>query len=192
MRPLPGYSPLTLVQDCYQTKEADTCTLQALCGFDQEPNQAFRFVSPHFIHAGIVHLAIDILVLILIGARLERDMGCARFIVLYLVSGIYGFVLSATFASDTSGLSLLDLHLTNDTTICLIVVVIIASMGCSGALLGLTGYTISTTMLQWKSTERPIRKLLGLALAVVCMAILGLFPGVDNFAHIGILERRVY
>jgi hypothetical protein len=58
-------------------------------------------------------------------------------------------------------------------------------MGCSGALFGLIGYSVSDVLMRWREIRKPGRELtILIATAVISLAI-GLLPGIDNFAHIG-------
>lgn len=58
-------------------------------------------------------------------------------------------------------------------------------MGCSGALFGLVGFEVTDLLLRWKEVRRPIRELVVLLFSAAFALVLGLFPGIDNFAHIG-------
>ncbi|KAI8388055.1 rhomboid family-domain-containing protein [Radiomyces spectabilis] len=164
MRPLPGYSPSTSVTDCY--RDGETCTLEQLCGFGGfgggEPNQSLRFFAPIFLHAGVIHYLMNMLTHLRLGADLECALGAPRYILLYLASGIWGFVLSAMLSPKNT-----------------------ASMGCSGALFGLIGYMFIDVIVNWRIIPNPMRELVKLLLATIISLVLGLLPGLDNFAHIG-------
>lgn len=58
-------------------------------------------------------------------------------------------------------------------------------MGCSGALFGLIGYMFVDILLNWKDTVQPWRELTKLAVTTIISLVLGLLPGLDNFAHLG-------
>ena len=58
-------------------------------------------------------------------------------------------------------------------------------MGCSGALFGIVGFTVIDLLFRWRQTRRPGRELCQLVFVVVISLVLGLLPGLDNFAHIG-------
>jgi ABC-type amino acid transport system permease subunit len=58
-------------------------------------------------------------------------------------------------------------------------------MGCSGALFGLIGYSVADISIRWKEIRRPGRELSILLFTAIISLVLGLFPGIDNFAHIG-------
>lgn len=58
-------------------------------------------------------------------------------------------------------------------------------MGCSGALFGLIGYMFIDVLVNWKTIANPIRELIKLLLVTIISLVLGLLPGLDNFAHLG-------
>lgn len=60
-----------------------TCSLEDVCLLTPfknplVPDQWYRFITPIFIHGGIVHLLMNMLVQLRLGAQLERDMGPFR------------------------------------------------------------------------------------------------------------------
>ena len=69
--------------------------------------QFWRLVTPIFLHIGILHLAFNTYALYVFGPQIERFFGPARFLVIYLLSGISGvllsFVLSPRPAAGASG-----------------------------------------------------------------------------------------
>ncbi|KAL0087044.1 rhomboid family-domain-containing protein [Phycomyces blakesleeanus] len=165
MRALPAYTASTVFGGCYQSTDA-TCTLEELCGFggfeSGIPDQSFRFVLPIFLHAGIVHFLMNMLTHLRLGIDIEREIGLPRYVLLYMGSGIWGFVLSAMLSQGKS-----------------------ASMGCSGALFGLIGYTLVDIIINWKTNPDICRELSTLFVSIIVSLVLGLLPGLDNFAHIG-------
>jgi hypothetical protein len=58
-------------------------------------------------------------------------------------------------------------------------------MGCSGALFGLVGFSVTDILIRWKEIKKPGRELALLLFTAIFALVLGLFPGIDNFAHIG-------
>jgi len=77
--------------------------------------EVWRLLSCTFLHGGFMHVALNVYVLIILGQFLERIIGPARFVVLYVVSAIAGSIGSAL---------LLDAQM---------------SVGASGAVWGLLG-----------------------------------------------------
>jgi membrane associated rhomboid family serine protease len=63
--------------------------------------QAFRLVSANFLHGNFVHLAVNCISLWLFGVRLERLVGHAPFLLIYLVTALTGSV-TATFLGHAS------------------------------------------------------------------------------------------
>ena len=58
------------------------CTFESLCGFggiaaDETPNQWWRFITPIFLHAGFVHILLNMLAQLTAGAqvRLNCEVG---------------------------------------------------------------------------------------------------------------------
>jgi membrane associated rhomboid family serine protease len=56
--------------------------------------QYYRLLTSMFLHFGVVHLALNMWVLWLVGPALERALGRLRFAALYLLSGLGGSALS--------------------------------------------------------------------------------------------------
>jgi membrane associated rhomboid family serine protease len=69
---------------------------------------------PIFLHGGVLHILFNLLVQLRLGADMEKVIGTFRFVIVYFVSGIMGFILGANFAGNG-----------------------IASTGCSGSLFGI-------------------------------------------------------
>jgi rhomboid protease GluP len=121
----------------------------------QEP---WRLVTAVFLHASVLHIVFNMWVLMDIGPQIEELYGSARFLFMYVVCGIGGFVLS-------SGLW----HF---------------SVGGSGAIVGLIGVLLALTTGRQSIGMRMLRS--QLIRWLIYLAIWGfLVPGVDNSAHIG-------
>ncbi|KAI7891187.1 uncharacterized protein EV154DRAFT_420767 [Mucor mucedo] len=164
MRETTQYPSTTLFGNCYQSAES-TCTAEEACGFGgfgTTPNQSFRFFISIFLHAGVVHILINLLTHLQLGGEIERKLGLIRYMILYFVSGIWGSILSGVLSGITT-----------------------SSMGCSGSLFGLVGFQVTDLLIHWKEIRRPGRELVVLLFSALFALVLGLFPGIDNFAHIG-------
>lgn len=147
------------------TSPMNKCTLSQLCGFSDvsdQPNQWYRFIIPMFLHAGIIHIAFNMLLQLTLGVEMERIIGPLRFLIVYLCSGIFGFVLGGNFAAQG-----------------------IASTGASGALFGIIATLLLDLLYTWKERKSPGKELAFIALDVIVSFVLGLLPGLDNFSHIG-------
>lgn len=66
------------------------------------PFQPWRLLTAMFVHGSFIHLALNMLALWLLGQSLEPMLGRARFVALYLVSGLGGSVAVAVIAPQTS------------------------------------------------------------------------------------------
>lgn len=149
--------------------KSNSCHLNNLCGFSAGayddkhlPNQWYRFIIPMFLHAGIIHIGFNMLLQILLGGDMEREIGSIRFTLVYLSSGIFGFVLGGNFAPEG-----------------------IASTGASGSLFGIIALMLLDLLYHWGERERPWIDLAWLILDIAISFVLGLLPGLDNFSHIG-------
>ena len=145
------------------------CGLSELCGFGDQPysvehppNQWFRFIVPIFLHAGFVHLGFNMLLQILLGRDMEREIGSIRFLFVYLSSGIFGFVLGGNFAPEG-----------------------IASTGASGSLFGIIAILLLDLLYHWQERRSPWTDLAWIIVDIAISFVLGLLPGLDNFSHIG-------
>jgi membrane associated rhomboid family serine protease len=144
------------------------CTLSELCGFGdrhsrtEHPTQWFRFIIPIFLHAGFVHIGFNMLLQIFLGRAMEKDIGSLRFALVYLSSGIFGFVLGGNFAPEG-----------------------IASTGASGSLFGVIALMVLDLFYRWGKRDSPWVDLAWIIVGIAVSFVLGLLPGLDNFSHIG-------
>jgi len=127
-----------------------------------QSGQYYRLVTAMFLHIGFFHLASNMYALFVIGSALERVYGHDRFIIVYLVSGLCGSILSAI--SIPAG---------------------IVAAGASGAILGSLAALI---VLQLRFSRVSLG--IGLGSAILSLSynvISGFVPnsGIDNGAHLG-------
>ncbi|KAK6381439.1 uncharacterized protein PV06_07489 [Exophiala oligosperma] len=174
MRAIPGVQDASppVIWPCPNTTTSDPnadsnhCTLGDLCGFssfnDDHPNQWFRFIIPMFLHAGIIHIAFNLLLQLTMGRDMEKAIGGIRFAIVYFSSGIFGFVLGGNFAATA-----------------------IASTGCSGCLFGILALVLLDLIYGWNERRSPVKDLMWILVDIVISFVLGLLPGLDNFSHIG-------
>ncbi|ORX52964.1 rhomboid-domain-containing protein [Piromyces finnis] len=141
------------------------CSLKDVCAFgmkeDEVPNQWFRFIVPIFLHAGIFHLVFNLTFQIRTGIQMEKDFGTWRIMVIYMASGIFGFV----FGANYSGIS--------------------SSVGCSGSLYGLLACLLLDLIQSWRLIVEPWKELFNMLIIIVFSLGIGLVPFIDNFAHVG-------
>src|SRR6185436_16172987 len=57
-------------------------------GLDQ--GEWYRLITAAFLHASLIHLAMNMLILWIVGAPVEQAIGRGRFLALYFVSGLAG------------------------------------------------------------------------------------------------------
>ncbi|MCJ1311201.1 hypothetical protein MMC25_004872 [Agyrium rufum] len=175
-------SPHQLHWPCPNTTSDDVnsplnmCQLSDLCGFSgvpnpvphgsiadrPAPNQWFRFITPIFLHAGFVHITFNLILQLTLGREIEQIIGSVRFAIVYFASGIFGFVMGGNFAP-----------------------VGVASTGASGALFGIIAINLLDLLYTWQKRRSPWTELAWIAVDIIVSFVLGLLPGLDNFAHIG-------
>jgi rhomboid protease GluP len=125
--------------------------------------EPYRLVTAMFLHGGLIHIGFNMMVLMDIGPVVEEVYGSARFLFLYTVTGIIGYVLSA-FTPFRSHLVL--------------------GVGASGAILGLIGLMIAITTRRGGASMQALRS--RLVSWVVSIFVFGfLMRGIDNWAHFG-------
>jgi rhomboid protease GluP len=129
----------------------------------------FRLVTPIFIHIGLIHLASNSYVLWIIGPQVERLYGSARFMLLYLLTGIGG-----VFGSYLGHLSLRDSS--------------VPSAGASGAIFGLFGVVAVFGYKYRRELPPAFRRAFGAGVfpVIAINLIIGFtVPFIDNSAHVG-------
>ena len=124
----------------------------------------WRLLTAAFMHFGITHIANNMLLLLIMGRRLEQVLGHARYLVLYLLSALAGNVFSLWFSMQTGDFGL--------------------SAGASGAVFGVIGGLLWAVMRNkgrlLDLNERQITIFAGLSFYYGLTA-----EGVDNAAHFG-------
>ena len=122
-------------------------------------HQWWRLVMAMFLHGGLIHIGFNMMALMQFGPALEELYGSSRYLFLYVVTGAFGFLVSA-----------LTRHF---------------SLGLSGALLGLVGAMLAVTTKRGGSFMRDLRS--RLISSVVILFLIGFWGGfgIDNSAHLG-------
>jgi len=162
--------PVTLDLPCLNdtaNPPTEVCPISDLCGFGginsgETPNQWFRFITPIFLHAGIIHILLNMVAQLLVSAQLEREMGTGGFFFVYFCAGIFGNILGGNFA-----------------------LVGVPSVGASGAIFGTVAVSWVDLIAHWKYQYRPKVKLISMAVELILGIAMGFIPYVDNFAHLG-------
>ncbi|CAH9073145.1 unnamed protein product [Cuscuta europaea] len=108
-------------------------TLRKLGALEMEKvvkdHQVWRLFSCMWLHAGVFHVAANMVSLLCVGIRLEQEFGFVKIGLLYILSGMGGSLASALFVRMT------------------------ISVGASGALFGLLGAMLSELLTNWTIYE---------------------------------------
>jgi rhomboid protease GluP len=131
--------------------------------------QWWRLITVMFLHASILHIALNAWALWLFGQYVETTFGSGRFLLIYFVSGFLASVTSYTFGNPCA-----------------------VGVGASGAIVGLLGafiaynfrrrhLAVSQAYLRWAALIIVINILFGAAIA-----------NVDNWAHGGGLVAGIF
>lgn len=124
----------------------------------------WRLVSSTFLHVGLLHLALNMYGLWVLGRLVEQFLGSARMFVVYMAAGIGGSAASLLFGGPGT------------------------TMGASGAVFGLLGAAVAELALHRSSYPRRwsgalLGNLIFLAAANVVIGLM--YPVIDQSAHLG-------
>ncbi|KAK4293054.1 hypothetical protein Pmani_034216 [Petrolisthes manimaculis] len=153
----------------YFHEEATLCSqvscLNNVCGMipfhnPDVPDQFYRLWTSLFIHAGVLHLVITVLLQYFLMRDMEKLAGPVRIGVIYIVSGIAGNLASAIFVPYR------------------------AEVGPSGSQFGLLACVFVEFINSWQMILNPWRVLAKLVGWTLAFFLVGLLPWVDNYAHI--------
>ncbi|KAL0752170.1 hypothetical protein Bca101_034173 [Brassica carinata] len=167
-----------------------------------EKHQAWRLLTCIWLHAGVIHLAINMLSIVFMGTRLEQQFGFGMLCYFIFLStthltrasfgqrsrfsefnyrswNFWGSVFPVRIGviyimSGMGGSILSSLFIRND-----------ISVGASGALFGLLGSMLSELLTNWTIYSNKIAAFLTLLFVIVINLGIGSLPYVDNFAHVG-------
>jgi rhomboid protease GluP len=149
---------------------------------DAPPHQWWRFVTPMFLHGGLIHLLVNMYSLWMLGPYVEKLYGSARFVVFWVVTGVAGVVASYfSVVQPGTPLSFIGRFIfkTQDNP----------SVGASGALFGLIGVLFVFGIKFRHELPEGFKRAFGTGLLPVI--VLNLFIGfmgqrlIDNAAHLG-------
>lgn len=119
----------------------------------------WRFFTPMFLHAGIMHILFNMFCLFVFGPELERVAGKTRFLTIYLLSGIFGNV-AVYFLKDVT----------------------YAHVGASGAVFGIFG-AFGALVYYTKHRLPELRQII-VPIIVISIIMTFLQPGINITAHI--------
>ncbi len=124
--------------------------------------QWWRLVTAMFLHAGLLHIGMNLWCLFDLGPTVESLFSTTKFIVLYLVTGVCGFLLSAWWSLRSS-------------------------VGASGAILGLIGILIGASFHHGHLGREYRSQLWRWVIYIFIFGLLSAFfgLGLDNAAHAG-------
>lgn len=134
----------------------------------------YRLITSMFLHFGLSHLVNNMVLLTYVGCELESRVGSVRYLIIYLMSGIVGNVVS--LAVTYFSVFILTYYSYEN--------VYVVSVGASGAIFGVIGALFVVLLKNRTRTENlsPQRLLFLVMITIYC----GLTrEGVDNAAHIG-------
>ena len=127
-------------------------------------HEYWRLLTSVFVHGGLIHLAMNMWSLYVIGPLVERLYGNLAFAVVYLAAGVGGAIASIAASPERIG------------------------VGASGAICGVLGALVAFLATHRRSIPSPLWKSLraNVLAIVVVMAILGfMVPNIDQEAHLG-------
>lgn len=126
--------------------------------------EIWRLFTSMFLHIGILHLAFNAYALYIFGLEMERLYGPDRYIVIYILSGLFGSLVS--FASRGPSLF---------------------SAGASGAIFGIIGMNLAFFLLHREAFGQFGRQRIMNTLVIIGINLFFGFtiPGIDNLAHLG-------
>src|SRR5437763_8497324 len=101
------------------TNEATLMAFGVKSNAEIAKGQWWRFVTPIFIHIGLLHLFFNSYALWIVGPQVEKLYGSGRFVILYVLTGVAGVYGSYAYHPDT------------------------ISAGASGAIFGLFGVLLA-------------------------------------------------
>lgn len=121
--------------------------------------QWWRFITPMFLHAGLLHLLFNMFSLYLFGPELEKLAGKLRFLTIYFMAGLFGTV--ATFLLQDADY----IH-----------------VGASGAIYGLLG-AFGALVYYARRTLPQLRQII-LPIIVISIVMTFLTPNINATAHL--------
>ncbi len=117
----------------------------------------WRLVTPMFLHGGLLHFAMNTMVLLQLGPLAEEEYGTERFATIYLVTGI-----ASTFGSQAFR--------------------VVNMVGASGALCGLLGLMLVHGIRRGGAYGNALKRVM--IQNALLMLVISFLPGIDFVAHL--------
>ncbi|HEV7743581.1 MAG TPA: rhomboid family intramembrane serine protease [Pyrinomonadaceae bacterium] len=144
-------------------------------------HQWWRFVTPMFLHVNLLHVLVNMYSLWIVGPYVEKLYGSAKFVVIWVLTGVAGVVASYLTVRPGLGAGPITgfIFKASDTP----------SAGASGALFGLVGVLFVFGIRFRRELPEGFKRAFGTGL--LPMIVLNLFIGyvlrgfIDNAAHLG-------
>ena len=129
-----------------------------------EHGEWWRLFTCQWLHAGMIHLVLNLIALLSLGAGVERAFGPLRTLMLFIWSGLFGTICSALFLPG------------------------VLSVGASGGVYGLVGAYWADVLLNYLAHGCGAIRDAGVPSLIVATlpgVLAGMTPWVDNFMHVG-------
>eukprot|EP00056_Hartaetosiga_gracilis_P009437 m.135784 g.135784 ORF g.135784 m.135784 type:complete len:891 (-) comp13126_c0_seq1:26-2698(-) len=144
---------------------AEVNCLQEECGMSpflrNTPDQWYRLFSAIFLHAGLIHFIVVVLLQVAIIPDVERVAGWWRVGLIFFSSAVGGFVVSGLFSRYQ------------------------VTVGGSGGTIGIVGALMVELIQSWRLIDYPMSELAKLSILLIFTLLIGLLPYIDNYSHIG-------
>lgn len=150
--------------------------------------EPLRLLTSVFLHAGLLHLALNMYLLLAVGGIVEKAFGAICFTIIYLVAGLSGSLLSALWYAHRT---LSHVLIVNGDVIRKEQLDLVVSVGASGALMGIASASVTHWLVVKRDNALPAAQRMRNALlqTIGLTLLMGfLLPGVDNAAHCGSLR----
>lgn len=132
-----------------------------ICGMGTAESQIWRFITPIFMHVGVVHLMMNAVFQIRAVSDLEVVAGSWNTAKIYILTGIGGNVCAALFAPE------------------------MPSAGASSSLYGVIAVQLVDLIQSWQLVQNKCYQAFTMLIQLALVLGIGTLPYVDNFAHVG-------
>ena len=146
--------------DVYETYGLDSFNIL-------EGREYYSMITSMFMHASVEHIFNNMICLLALGAYVEHDLGHIPYFIMYMLSGIFGNVVSVMWDAIIGEYSM--------------------SVGASGAVFGVTGAVIAILFFGRKNLKLKKSTIIPRLLAVIAIDLYGGYIDntINGAAHIG-------